>query len=205
MTIQKSEGIQWIMTIINTIHSVFDTVGGMAEKLPPEFKQKVPGFLGISLADEQIFWELVGQLDPAKSVLISDFLFEKCSDQERNRFINIVAGMEVDPGKPEETEKKFDPKNGNLVFEKKKAGSEKVDNRKIFLEKFATIIQDKFDGDLDKTYNFCVSGRMIVEPIFQKVRKAWDTLELIPSIDEEKKYKGPIHQIKKSFKKLFGQ
>lgn len=205
MTIQKSEGIQWIMTIINTIHSVFDTVGGMAEKFPPEFKQKIPGFLGLSLADEQIFWGLVGQLNPDQSILVNDFLNKKCNEQERNRFINIVAGMEVVLGKPEESEKKFDPKTGNLVFEKKKAGSDGVDNRKIFLEKFADIIKNNFSGDLDKTYAFCVGGRMIVEPLSQKTKKIWEGLEIIPPIDESEKYQGPIYQLKKSFKKLFGR
>jgi len=205
MATTKTEGIQWVMTIINTIHSVFDTMGGMAEKLPPEFRQKVPGFLGISLNDEQIFWDLIGQLNSEQSILLNNFLNKKCNEQERNRFINIVAGMEVIPGKPEESEKKFDSKTGTLVFEKKKAGAERIDNRKLFLEKFATIIQNNFGGDLDKTYEFCVGGRMIIEPLSQKVKKIWDGFEIIPPIDPDNKYQGPIQQLKKSFKKLFGR
>jgi hypothetical protein len=201
----NKEKIQWVMTVMNTFHSVFDTMGDITGKLPDDVKRKVPGFLGLSLADEQIFWGLVGQLEKEKSILINKFLNEKCSNQERNRFINIVAGMEVSPGKPEENEKKYDPKTGNLTYEKTKAGSNEIDYRKEFLETFADIIQDDFGGDMDKVYDFCVAGRMIVKPIQEKIKEFWEDLEIVSPIETEKKYQGPFSQVKRNLKKLFGR
>lgn len=205
MAITKGEGIQWIMTVINTVHSIFDSVGGIHEKLPEGVKQKIPGFLGLSLADEQIFNGVLGQLKPDKQVIIKKFLYKRCEKHERDRFINVVAGMEVVPGKPEETEKRFD-KDGNLLFEKRKAGSDSVDYREKFLDSFADIIQDKFGGDLDEAYNFCVGGRMIItDPITQKAKKFWKDLEIISDLDPSERYQGPFWQIKKTFKKLIGR
>lgn len=166
--------INWIMTVMNTLYSVFDTLGKFGEKVPEEWKQRLPGFLGLSLEDERIFNGVLAQLNVEKQVLIGKFLYEKCRDYERNRFINIVAGMEVVPGKPEEKESKWDNKTGNIVFEKTKAGTPEMDCRKNFLDKFADVIQSQFGGDLQKAYEFCVGGRMIIpDPISQKALKAF--------------------------------
>ena len=82
--------------------------------------------------------------------------------------------MEVIPGKPEEKETKRDNKTGNVVFEKTKAGTPGVDCRKKFLESFADVIKVQFGGDLQKAYEFCVGGRMIIsDPVHQKALRAF--------------------------------
>lgn len=170
----NKEGFQWLMTILNSVYSVVDTLGKFGEKVPEEWKQRLPGFLGLSLEDERLFNGVLAQLDVEKQVLIGKFLYEKCKDYERNRFINIVAGMEVVPGKPEEKETKKDSKTGNVVFEKTKSGTKGIDCRKKFLESFAYAIEKQFGGDLQKAYEFCVGGRMIIpDPMHQKVLRAF--------------------------------
>jgi hypothetical protein len=159
MATPKSEGLQWVMTVLNTMHSIFDTVGGIHEKMPETFKQKLPGFLGLSLADEQIFNGLLGQLSSEEQLYINGFL-DQCKDFQRNRFINVVAGMEVAPGKPEEKETKLD-KSGKKIFEKTKTGSEGKDQRMIFLKSFAKLIKEEFGGNFYSAYYFCISSRLI--------------------------------------------
>jgi hypothetical protein len=165
--------LNWLMTVMNTLYSVVDTLGKFGEKVPEEWKQRLPGLLGLSLEDERIFNGVLGQLTVEQQKIIGEFLYKKCKDYERNRFINIVAGMEVVPGKPEEKESKWDNKTGNKVFEKTKAGSKGVDCRKEFLKKFADAIKNQFK-DLQEAYEFCVGGRMIIpDPMHQKDLRAF--------------------------------
>jgi hypothetical protein len=162
----------WI-NIAENILKVFSKGGEIYEKLPEQFKQKMPGFLGISLADEQIFNATLGDLDLKEQVTINTFLFNKCKDFQRNRFINIVAGMEVVPETPRVVEKKVDPKT-KAESEKITDGKAGVDRRKQFLQKFAQIIITEFSGDLNKAYEFCLGGRMVLsDPFYQKALDAW--------------------------------
>ncbi len=136
--------------------------------LPDSVKQRLPGFLGIDLNDEQIYGGVLGQLPPKEQVVISGFL-SQCKDYERNRFINVVAGMEVvDEGKTDEKKESFDD-NGKKVVETKSGSKSKKDKRKEFLESFAKVITDEFNGDFEKAYAYCVAGRMIIpDPLHQK-------------------------------------
>ncbi|HOW60449.1 MAG TPA: hypothetical protein P5548_02095 [Candidatus Moranbacteria bacterium] len=177
MAAGNKEGLQWIMTLMNTLYSVFDTLGKVSEKVPDQWKQRLPGFMGWSLEDERIFDGILGQLKNEEQVIISNFLFNQCKEFERNRFINVVAGMEVVPAKPEEKETRWSEKTGGVVFEKTKAGSPGVDCRKIFLEKFASLIKNDFGGDLQKAYDFCISGRIIIpDPMHQKAKRSFNDL-----------------------------
>lgn len=156
--------------ILSTLWNTLTTIHG---NLPPEMQKKIPKWFGLTLDDEQIFNGVLGQLDLEQQIIITRFLQEKCKDYERNRFINVVAGMEVSQGKQEEKETKWD-KEGNKLFEKVKAGSEGIDQRKKFLESFAKVIADEFDGDLQRAYEFCIGGRMIIkDPLHQKVLRSF--------------------------------
>ncbi|HAT74208.1 MAG TPA: hypothetical protein DCS08_04360 [Candidatus Moranbacteria bacterium] len=161
------------MTIINTLHSILDSAGKINEKLPEEWRQRLPGFLGLSLADEQLFNSVLGQLDSKDQVIIMAFL-AKCKDYERNRFINIVAGMEVvEEGKINEKKESFDD-SGKKVIETKQGSKGKKDTRKDFLESFAKVISEEFKGDFDKAHEFCVAGRMMItDPIHQKALRGF--------------------------------
>lgn len=170
--VAKGEGIQWLMTALNTVHTIFETLGGIHKEIPEVWKQRLPGFLGLSWIDEQIFNGVLGQLAEKTQVIINGFL-SFCKDYERYRFINIIAGMEVIPGHPEERETKWD-KGGNKIFEKVKSESQGVDQRKDFLNKFANIITTEFNGDFNKAHDFCVGGRMIIpDPLHQKMLDAF--------------------------------
>ena len=171
-----NERLQWIFTLGNTLKDVMDIAGKVGSSMPEPMKQRMPKLFGLTLDDEQIFNGALALLDMKYQIMITKFLQEKCKDYERNRFINIVAGMEVKAGSPAETETKWDSKTGNKVFEKTKAGSPGVDCRKIFLEKFAERILDPsgYNGDLDRAYEDCVGGRMIIpDPMTQKTLRAF--------------------------------
>lgn len=144
------------------------------DKLPEPFKQRMPGLFGLSLVDERIFNEVMALLDPADQALIGRFLYEKCKDFQRNRFINIVAGLEVTPETPKAVERKSDPKTGKVVSEKITDSVPGVDRRQKFLEQFAKLIRDKFGGDFSKAYEHCIGGRVVLQdPYYQKVLDLW--------------------------------
>jgi hypothetical protein len=168
------EKLQWGAIVLNTVHSIIDTFGTVQEKMPETWKQRLPGFLGLSLKDEQIFNGVRAFLTKKRQVTLTQFL-KRCKDYERNRFINIVAGMEVSQEKLEESEKKYD-KEGNLIYEKKKSGSPGIDCRLKFLNSFTDIILNEYGGDLDKAYEYCIAGRMIVEdPLHQKTLRTFSS------------------------------
>lgn len=167
------ESVQWVLTLLNSVNDLASMLGKTHAALPEGFKQKLPKFFGLTLDDERIFNSVLSQLERNKQIAITGFL-ATCKDFERNRFINIVAGMEVIPGKPAESEEKFDSKTGNQTYKKTKAGSAGVDTRKVFLESFADKILGEFAGDSAKAYAYCVSGRMILpNPLHQKALKAF--------------------------------
>lgn len=159
--------------IISGIPALFKWLKNTHDNLPPETQKKIPGFLGLSLADEQIFWGLVGQLTPKEQVIIMSFL-SQCKDYERNRFINIVAGMEVvEKGSSTDKKESFDD-NGKKVIETKTSSKEKTDKRQEFLSSFAKVISQEFNGDFGKAYTYCVAGRMLVpNPLHQKVLRCF--------------------------------
>jgi hypothetical protein len=41
-----SEKLQWLLTTLNTFHSVVDSIGGLHQKLPESIRQKIPEFFG---------------------------------------------------------------------------------------------------------------------------------------------------------------
>ncbi len=170
----KWENFQWVLTIATVLKDAAELFGKAHAAIPEDFRQKMPGWFGLTLADERIFNAVVAQLTPEQQLIIMRFLQEKCKDYERNRFINIVAGMEVKPGSAAESEIKWDAKSGAKIFEKTKAGSPGLDCRKKFLESFADAIENQFAGDFDKAYAYCIGGRMILpDPIFQTALKAF--------------------------------
>jgi|GEM_PF-2536373 len=171
---KASEIGQWSLGIFNTLNDIFGVIGKTHASLPEGVKQKLPKLFGWTLDDERIFWGVVASIDdPQKRLTIGDFL-ATCQDFEQVRFINVVTGLEVIPGKPAELEEKFDPKTNNRTFHKSKVGSDGVDLRKKFLESFAgDIIQQNF-RDMDEAYEYCVAGRMILpNPLHQKALKAF--------------------------------
>ncbi len=166
---RMTEMLQWMLTFANTAKDVADWAMKGYEKVPESIKQRLPGFLGLSLDDERIFNGVMSQLEAKKQVIIMKFLHDKCKDFERNRFINIVAGMEVVAGSPREVEKKWNKSTGKFD-ERVKEGKKEKDRRFDFLDKFADVIIDEFKENLDLAYEFCVGGRMIIpDPIHQRV------------------------------------
>jgi hypothetical protein len=181
----KGEEFQWLLTTFNTIHSLFDTLGGIHEKLPEDIKKRVPRWFGLTLDDEQIFNGLVRSLkkkdagleeskepDIEKQKIIFKFLYKRCKPYERNRFINVVAGMEVLEAKPGEEERKWHPTSGQLILEKIKKPIPGSDRRREFLDAFGTVLISY--GNLGTAYEECVGGRMIISnPLHQKALSAF--------------------------------
>lgn len=171
----KMEKIQWVLTLGNTLKDLVDFLTKTYEKVPEKWKQRLPGFLGLSLEDERIFNSVLCMLDNDKQIIITKFLGKKCKDYERNRFINIVAGMEVDPGRPEVIERKWNKKEKRFNEIVKERGMPPLDRRQKFLEKFADILITDFKKNLDKAYDYCVGGRMILpDPFHQKILRRWN-------------------------------
>ncbi len=155
------------------IPNLFNFLSGVHAKLPDEYKAKIPALFGIGTTDEEIVNSLVGQLDNKDQAVVMGFLSGKCKDYERSRYIRIVAGMEFFPAIREEKTIKYG-KDGKKESEATKAGSPEIDLRLNFLKSFARIIREEYGGDLDKAYDHCVGGRMIIkDPLHQKVLKSF--------------------------------
>lgn len=154
--------------------------GSVPGPIQEQIKQRVPGFLGLSLADERIFNALLGKIDSDKRKFLTDFLNGKCKDFQRNRFINIVAGMEVVAGIPTIIERKWN-KDAKQFADKTTTGRDGEDLRLNYLIKFAEYIEAH---GIDAAYNDCIGGRMILEnPFHQKVVAAWkDSIDWFSSI-----------------------
>lgn len=191
---QQGTGMGWkILTIANTIS---DVLGGFVKikdiPIPEVLKQQLPKWFGLTLDDERIFNGVLALLTAKQQKIITEFLQKKCKSYERNRFINIVAGMEVSTGTPGEKEIKID-KDGNQT-EKTKPGSPDMDRRQKFLESFADIITNDFGGDLDKAYEYCIGGRMILEDPFsqQALRAFSDSVKMLRRIVSPKATGGAL-------------
>lgn len=178
MTISKAETFfDWMANLLGLaggIPAIAEKMGkiwgNMPEPMKQQLQQKMPGFLGLSLADEQIFDALTGKLSTSAQKLLSDFLYGKCKDFQRNRFINIVAGMEVVAGTPTIIERQLD-KSGKISKETTTASTATEDLRLNFLKKFIQYIQKH---GVDEAHNFCIGGRIIMEdPFYQKALTAW--------------------------------
>ncbi|MFA5777434.1 MAG: hypothetical protein WC906_03280 [Parcubacteria group bacterium] len=181
----RAEKLQWALTLGNTMKDVIDFLGKTHASLPEEIKNKVPRLFGIGFNDEQIVNGIIRSLkkkdanneetkefDLEKQGAIFYFLDNRCKGYERNRFINVVAGMEVVEAKPGEEERKWHPTSGQMIFEKIKKPVPGSDRRREFLDAFGTALL-KYD-DLDKAYNECVGGRMIIpDPMHQKILRSF--------------------------------
>jgi hypothetical protein len=170
----KKEKLQWVLTLFNTAGQLLDAAGKVGEKIPEKYKQRLPGFMGLSLEDERLFNEILTEpADMDDSVLINDFL-AVCKDYEANRFRNIVAGMEIIKGTPKIIERKFDQKTKKTVDGKIIEEVPEKDRRRMFLKNFAEIIRTKFKCDYRAAYAYCIGGGLFVEdPLTAKVMRTW--------------------------------
>ena len=163
------EKLQWLMTILNTVHSIFETIGGIHEKLPESFKQKLPGFLGLSFADETIFHGLMTKLAEWERDAVNKFL-KVLKDYQNRRLIIIVASMEVVAGKPTIIEKKFG-KDGKIVSESTTPGKDTEDLRLNFLKTLAADVARL--GAEEVRDGYLASRLIMTNPFYQKAIDAW--------------------------------
>ncbi len=156
-----------IPAIVEKINKVW---GHMPGPIQEQIKQRMPGFLGLSFEDERILNATLSKLSIAEQDLIMNFLHGKCQDFQRNRFINIVAGMEVVAGTPTIIERKWDA-TAKKWNDKTITGKASEDLRLNFLKKFAAYIKK---NGIDKAYEYCISGRMVLEnPFHQQALVKW--------------------------------
>lgn len=156
------EKLQWILTIGNTLNTLKDFVDMLvksSDRLPDKVKQRLPGILGLSLEDERIFNEEFSQLEQQERTDLADFLFRKCKEFQRNRFINIVAGMEVGTGSPEKVIRSFEKRSNTTTTITTPALAGK-NRRKDFLKEFAALIRAK---GLSRVYKYAIARRLILE------------------------------------------
>lgn len=178
MTLSKTETIfDWLANILGIaggIPAITEKLGKIwgviPESMQKQLQQKMPGFLGLSLEDERIFNARLSKMDIAKQKILIDFLHNNCKDFQRNRFINIVAGMEVIADSPKIIERKWN-ENTKKFDDETIIGEKGEDLRQTFLNKFAEYIEKE---GADEAYCFCISSRMILENPFHQ--KATDTL-----------------------------
>lgn len=147
------------------------TLSNKFDKETPEFiKERMPGFLGLSLEDEALFAEIRAELEIKEDEFLTDFLMA-CKDYERNRFRNVVASMpnkKIDKSKDEKSsiQKKKTDKGGN-----KKTTSKETSNAVKFLKRIAKLVER--EGH-DEAYRLCLSGGVIIkDPLHQKALKKW--------------------------------
>ncbi len=152
----KKMGIDSIGSAMNWVMTLANTVGGDSVK---EMKQKMPGFLGLSLEDERLFVNLRAQLEDEEDLHLTHFL-SACKDYERNRFRNVVTGI------PD-----YDDKEEVGTGKDKKVKTTKKNRGVDFLKQIAIITKDYGP---EEAYRRCLSGGVIIEdPIQQKALRAW--------------------------------
>lgn len=181
-----TEKLQWAFTLFNTLTDLANAAGKFHEKLPEAIKQRMPKLFGLTLADEQIFNGICGLLKKEQREIIYAFLYKKCKNYEKNRFINIVAGMEIEISRPVEIEK--NSKGGT----KTKPGKVGTDRRQKFLESFAESVESygystNSAKALARAYHDCIGGRMILKNHFhQKMLRLWaNEVCSIEELDEQ--------------------
>ncbi|MFH1979703.1 MAG: hypothetical protein ABII99_01480 [Patescibacteria group bacterium] len=142
-----------------TVFNFFEGLWNIMDKAPKSVKERLPGFLGLSLEDERLFAEIRTHLTPEEDARITDFL-NHCKDYERNRFRNIVAGIPLRQVKEEEG-------CGRTRRVKTSLQSQAVP----FLKRIAKLVEEK---NIDAAYKHCVSGGTILEnPLHQKIFREW--------------------------------
>jgi hypothetical protein len=178
MTLSKAETFfDWMANILGLaggIPAIAEKIGNLWGNIPDDLQKKIqqemPGFLGLSLADERIFNALLTKLTLDERKLLASFLHDKCKDFQRNRFINIVAGMKFVEGSPEITEQKFD-KNGKAIGTRIISAIAEKDFRFDFIRSFAEYLKST---STDEAFAFCISGRMVLQdPIYQTALTKW--------------------------------
>lgn len=141
-----TEVLNWIVTISNAYKEV-----------PEEIKERMPGFLGLSLADEQIFAGVMAQLTEPERKLITDLL-NSFKDYEKNRFRNVVAGIPT--MEYEATE------NGKIIIKK---GTKQTAVK--FLRRLAKVVAE--DGPEEARKQCLVGGVIVEDPLHQKALRIW--------------------------------
>ncbi|EKE11441.1 MAG: hypothetical protein ACD_15C00078G0008 [uncultured bacterium] len=151
--------------------------GNLPEPIQQQIQQKLPGFMGLSTVDEEIFNSLLSKLNLEDRKRVTDFLYNKCQDFQRNRFTNIVASMEIVRGTPRVVERKWNEnakKFEGKIIDKK----DDEDLRLIFLQEFSAYISTYGP---DEAYKACIASRIILEKsVFQEATR------LLGSESEEK-------------------
>jgi hypothetical protein len=167
MTTSRKETIlDWAANFIGLaggIPAIAEKIGKVWGVLPPnvqeKISQKMPGIMGLSKADEQIFNSLLAKLSIADQKELTNFLFTKCQVFQRDSFRVIVAGMELIKGTPEVVEKKWN-KSANKFEEKITSKRNDEDLRLIFLKRFAKYVKTY---GLDEAYNACIATNMFAD------------------------------------------
>ena len=143
--------LNWLVTLSNTV---------MKEHIGEHLKQRMPGFLGLSLADEEIFAFIRSRLSKKRDVSLGKFLLS-CKDYERSHFRRVVSGIP--------TEEKITSTGSG----KKKKETKELSYKPAisFLNRIAILTEELGP---EEAYQLCLSGGVIVEnPIHIKALKAW--------------------------------
>lgn len=144
-----SNAANWAFDIYNRLQSV------------PAIKERLPGFLGMSLEDERIFAGFRTKLSESENKHLTDFL-ASLKDYERNRFINVVTGIPSDEVMTETT---------TTDGKKKISRVEKTSQAVPFLKLIAKLTED---SSPEGARQLCLGGRTILEnPLHQRILKAW--------------------------------
>jgi hypothetical protein len=133
---------------------------GEKQDASTETPQHMPGAFGLSLEDERIFNGVLCQLKVKHQLLITDFLAKKCKNFQRRRFIEVVSGLQVEPGSPERKERVWDSKAKKSTNIAVPAVPGK-DRRQEFLQKFAEILADTTKAS--KAFDYVVGARTILK------------------------------------------
>lgn len=152
----KKMGIDSIGSVLNWAVTLANSMG---KDVAEDVKQKMPGFLGLSLEDERIFADMRTNLSYDQDMHITDFL-HSLNKFERDRFRNVVTGM---------PEREIVEETGKDKTFKKKIT--KQSNGVAFLKKIAYLV--KTFGP-EEARRRCLSGGVVVEnSIQERALKQW--------------------------------
>lgn len=157
-----SDKMNWVLTTMNTIHSIFDKAGEAHEKL----QNKLPFFLGLSKEDERLWAKLWTGLSEAERNTLTKFLLG-LKDYERNHFRYVIVGIPSSEGKKSDLK---DKKTGKVYKTVQEPGE---NNALKFLKELAETISKGGKDGIKNARRQCRAGNIIAKPFASDVLKNW--------------------------------
>lgn len=190
----KGEGIQWILTMLNTIHSVFETASGIHDKIPESIKKKMAESFGLNAEtaekttdDESLFEKAIvdGSLSPTERKAIMDYLgrLRKSNPRLAKEWVRWIHNTLIKFG---QTRTNSSGQAGNKEIRKNTDYSEGIRIAENLFRDLASATDDKAREVFLTQRNICVTEikpSPAVEAVKKFAKKNWENFSSESSDD----------------------